>query len=169
MVENKNAYNVNPDVALGSSKWLTINHYNGAEFNTPAAYAALRKSGYTIVATTPHTESCMLDDLPVDKPIALIFGTEKEGLSEWAIKNADAWVKIPMYGFTESFNISVSAALCMYNLTERIRKSQVKWELTIEEQIDIRLEWIRNTIDRCHLLEERFFKETAAKPMSGNS
>lgn len=161
IIENRNAYSINPDVALGSSKWLTIKHHNGTDFNTPAAYEALRESGYTIVATTPHTESCMLDDLPVEKPLALVFGTEKEGLSEWAISNADAWVKIPMYGFTESFNISVSAALCMYNLTERIRKSQVQWGLTHDEQLDIRLEWIRNTIDQCNLLEERFMKESA--------
>lgn len=156
IIENRNAYQVNPDVALGSSKWLTLRHYNGFDFNTPTAYKHLRERGYLIVATSPHTDGYTLDQLPVDKPIALVFGTEKEGLTDWAIQNADTWVRIPMVGFTESFNISVSAALCMYHLSNKIRQTLPNWSLTSDEMLEIRLEWIRNTIDQCELLEQRF-------------
>lgn len=158
-IENKYAYHVNPEVDMGSSKWLTISRYRGQEFNTPPAYEALRKAGYRIVATTPHDTDCLLADLPIDQPMALIFGTEKEGLSEWAIQHADAWVKIPMYGFTESYNISVSAALILYDLTARIKNSAIPWQLNEEEKAEIRLGWIRNSIDQCELIEERFLKD----------
>lgn len=158
-IENKYAYHVNPEVDMGSSKWLTIKRHRGEAFNTPQAYDALRKAGYRIVATTPHSADCLLPELPIDQPMALIFGTERDGLSDWAIQHADAWVKIPMYGFTESYNISVSAALTLYDLTDRIRKSAIAWQLTYEEKTDIRLDWIRNSIDQCDLLEERFFRD----------
>ena len=125
IIENRNQYEVNPDVALGSSKWLTLNKYNNQEQNTVACFENLRKNGYRIVATTPHKEDVMLDELPLNQKTAVVFGTELEGLSDIALENADAFVKIPMYGFTESFNISVSAALTLFNLTERLRKSDI--------------------------------------------
>ena len=158
IIENHNHYAVNPDVALGSSKWVTMHRYNQTDFNTPEAYEALRAKGYKIVATTPHTDDCILEDLPIDNPIALIFGTEKTGLTNWAKDNADAWVKIPMYGFTESFNISVSVALSSFYLTEKIRKSGLHWQLSHEELLETRLQWLRNSLDRCDLLEKKFLE-----------
>ncbi len=158
IIENHNHYAVNPDVALGSSKWVTMHRYNQTDFNTPEAFQSLRSKGYKIVATTPHMNDCNLEDLSIDKPIALIFGTEKTGLTQWAIDNADAWVKIPMYGFTESFNISVSVALSSFYLTEKIRKSALPWQLSNEEILDTRLHWLRNSIERCDLLEKKFLE-----------
>lgn len=158
IIENLNHYAVNPDVALGSSKWVTMHRYNETDFNTPEAYKSLRAKGYKIVATTPHTDDCILEDLPVDNPIALVFGTERTGLTNWAKDNADAWVKIPMYGFTESFNISVSVALSSFYLTEKIRNSGLPWQLNDEELLETRLQWLRNSIDRCDLLEKKFLE-----------
>lgn len=146
IIENKNIYSVNKDVSLGSSKWLTLHKYNELENNTKACIDDLKRKGYKVVATTPHTKDVMLDDLPIDEPIALIFGTEKEGLSDIAMEEADAFMKIPMYGFTESFNISVSAALCLHTLSEKIRRSDVDWELTEEEKEEIRLEWSKSAV-----------------------
>ena len=124
IIENQYEYTLNPDVALGSSKWVNYYRYNKKdENNTLLAYDDLRKKGYKIIATLPHENDVMLQDLDISQPIALVFGTEKTGLTETAIKNADAFVKIPMYGFTESFNISVSAALCSFYLTEKMRNT----------------------------------------------
>ena len=110
VIENKNKYNINPDVALGSSQWLNITKYNQEENNTLQAIQKLKEKGYRIVATTPHTDDVDLDSFDLTKgKIALFFGTELKGLSDLMIENADEYLKIPMYGFTESYNISVSA------------------------------------------------------------
>lgn len=157
IVENNNEYRVNPQVAMGASKWLDMFYYNEDDFNTPAMYDTLRNNNYRVVATTPHRHDYSLDEFPLEPgPVALMFGTEMEGLSDWAIENADEYVRIPMYGFTESFNISVSAALIIRELTERLRKSNIQWQLSEEEKMDIRLEWAKRVIKRSELLEQEF-------------
>ncbi len=157
IIENENPYEVNPDVALGSSKWLDLIKYDAAENNTSAAIAHLKEKGYRIVATTPHKEDVELQDLDLEKgPVALIFGTELRGLSQESLDLADEYIKIPMYGFTESFNISVSAALCLFYLSEKLRKSTLAWQLSEEEQVDIKTEWCRRVIKMSAELEEKF-------------
>lgn len=158
IIENNNEYEVNPDVALGASNWLNLYHYNNGENNTPVCFEALKKQGYTIVATTPHEGSCFLDELDISFKTALVFGTEKDGLSETALLNADKFVKIPMYGFTESFNISVSAALCLFHLTEKMRKSQIQWQLNPHEQADIKIQWVKQCLRDANVLEKRFLE-----------
>lgn len=158
IIENQNKYEVNPDVALGSSKWLNLIKYNSHEENTKAAYEALKKKGYRIVATTPHKNDVLLEDLQLDQKTALVFGTEMRGLTDWAIENADAWVKIPMFGFTESFNISVSAAIILHHLSEKLRKSDQNWQLSNKEKNEILLSWTKNTVKRAELLEQEFMK-----------
>jgi tRNA (guanosine-2'-O-)-methyltransferase len=158
IIENSNTYEVNKDVALGSSKWLNLIKYNTYEFNTLNAFKQLRTKGYRIVATSPHKKDQMLDDLSLDGKIALVFGTELEGLSQQAMDNADEYVKIPMYGFTESFNISVSAALCLFNITERFKKTSVNWQLNNEEKLDVMLNWVRQVIKKADLIEDKFHK-----------
>lgn len=158
IIENKNEYEINPDVALGSSKWLTLNKYNEQEQNTIATFNSLRNKGYRIIATTPHKNDNELKHLPIDSKIALVFGTELEGLSENAMENADEFVKIPMYGFTESFNVSVSAAIILHNLTERLRNSGIQWQLSEEEMIEIKLNWCRSVVKSSELIEQEFLK-----------
>ncbi len=158
IIENSNPYEINPDVTLGSSKWLNLNKYNEKEQNTEAALDALKEKGYKLVATTPHNNDVMLEDLPLDNKTALLFGAELPGLSEIALNKADAFVKIPMYGFTESFNISVSAAIVLHHLTEKLKKSDIKWHLDKEETIDIKLDWARNVVKRSDIIEKEFLK-----------
>jgi tRNA (guanosine-2'-O-)-methyltransferase len=158
IIENKHKYEVNPDVALGSSKWLNLYKYNSDENNTIDTFNSLRRKGYRIVATTPHENDFLLEDLNLDSKIALVFGTELEGLSDTVIQNADEFVQIPMYGFTESFNISVSAAIILHYLTEKLKKSNIKWELSKNEKTDIKLNWVRNVVKRSELLEKKFLK-----------
>ncbi len=159
IIENRNKYQVNPEVAMGSSKWLNLIKYNEYEDNTLAAYDALRKAGYRIVATTPHKNDQMLDDISINGKMALVFGTELKGLSETAITHADEYLRIPMYGFTESYNISVSAALILFTLTEKLRKSQVPWQLSEEEKLEILVEWAKRTIKHADLFEKDFLEK----------
>lgn len=156
VIENKNEYDVNPEVALGSSKWLNLIKYNSHNNNTLETFNRLRDQGYTIVATTPHKDSKDLDTLDLNKKIAMVFGTELTGLSDLAIESADEHLRIPMYGFTESYNISVSAALCMFTLTQRLRKSSINWKISDTEETDILLDWARNSLNKYETMEQHF-------------
>lgn len=139
VVEAKYAFKAVPTIAMGSTKWLDVHSYTSIE----DSITALKKQGYRIVATTPHTNSYTLPELPLDQKTALIFGSEQTGLSESALAQADMFVKIPMYGFVESFNVSVSVALCLYDVITRLHKSEYVWQLSEEEKQDILLEWIK--------------------------
>ncbi len=143
VIEKNNPFNPAGDVAVGSSKWVDYYRYR----DTAEAYAELRRRGYRIVATLPHENDQMIGDLDISRPTALVFGTELTGLSQEAIDGADAYVKIPMYGFTESFNISVCAALSLFSLTERMRAStDIDWRLTDDAMLDLKLHWTTQVI-----------------------
>jgi len=157
VIENRNEYTINPDVALGSSKWIHLHRYNSFENNTQAAFDRLRGEGYQIIATTPHKDDILLDELDITKKSAIVFGTELEGLSDFAIENADVRMKIPMYGFTESFNISVSAALSMYHLSEKLRKSSVDWALSDKERVDVLMNWAKSVVKSSEQIENLLF------------
>lgn len=160
IIENQNSYTVNPDIALGSSKWLSLHKYSGNQNNTPQAIEWLRNKGYRIVATTPHKDDVTLQELSLEKgPVALIFGTEMRGLTSSSLDLADEFMKIPMYGFTESFNISVSAALTLFYLTEKLRNSGINWQLSDEEITEVKLQWAREVVKRADLLENEFMKK----------
>lgn len=156
IIEKKNTYKVNNDIALGSSKWLNIKKYHGQENNTKACFDELKKKGYKIIATTPHKDDFSLYDMPVNEKLAIVFGTEKNGLSDVALQEADGYMRIPMYGFTESFNISVSAALCLYELTKRLRESDIDWQLDKKVKYDTLVNWTKNAIKSSDLLVKRY-------------
>ena len=163
IIENNYEYAVNPDVALGSSKWLNLIKYNEYPENTLLAFENLRKKGYRIIATTPHRNEQLLDEINLQGKLAVVFGTELTGLSEEAIENADEYLRIPMYGFTESYNISVSAALILYNLMDRLRQSDIDWRFSPKEIREIKLEWARRTISRSDVIERQFLKRYKSK------
>lgn len=156
VIENRNRLKISEDVALGSSNWLSIHRHNDAEENTGAALNALKQQGFKIVATSPHRDDFELQRFPVDKKFALVFGTELEGISDEVVKAADAFVRIPMYGFTESFNISVSAAICMYELSRKIREEVKDCYLNQREKESLYLEWLRRSIPNSDELVKRF-------------
>jgi tRNA (guanosine-2'-O-)-methyltransferase len=157
IIENRNQYSINPDVALGSYKWLNLYRYNTQPDNTPEAIESLRKAGYRIVATTPHKNDCSLADFDLHKgKIALLFGTELEGLSPAALELSDEFLRIPMTGFTESLNISVTAAIIIYHLVNELRDSGIDWQLTPEERQLVKLTWLRNTIKKSDQIENKF-------------
>ena len=159
IVENRNVYTPNPDVDQGASKWLDLIRYNdNAGDNTRACLQNLRRRGYRLVAATPHGDDQLLDQLAVEGPLALLLGTEEVGLTPYAMEQADAFVKVPMFGFTESFNISVCTALMLRELTAKIRRSDVGWELRAGEKLDLRLQWYRRLVRGSELLESRFIQ-----------
>jgi tRNA (guanosine-2'-O-)-methyltransferase len=145
-IENRNKYKISEDVSMGSTQWLSLNRYQKFENNTQTCLSNLKTQGYKIVATSLHKNSVSLDELDVSKPFALVFGTELTGITKDVEDMADEFVKLPMYGFTESFNISVCAALCMYHLSSRIRKEVPDYKLTEDEKRDIYIEWLKASI-----------------------
>ncbi|MCX6269893.1 MAG: RNA methyltransferase [Bacteroidetes bacterium] len=157
IIENVNPFKTHADIVLGADKWLTLHHYR-SEDAIDQCFSTLKKNGYLIVATSPHYESYNLENLPVDQKFALVFGTEMDGITERVIEQADMFVKIPMAGFTESLNISVSAAVSLYALTQRTRTGTTDWRLNCDEKTAIMLSWVRNTLKRPEILEREFAK-----------
>lgn len=156
IIEDRHRYAVREDIAKGASQWLSLHHYNQAGINNTAiCFDILRDNGFMIVATTPHEKEMLITDLPLDNKVALVFGTEQQGLSDYALSHADAFVKIPMYGFTESFNISVSAGIALYELNRRLRTSNLPWELSEEEVLDLQLEWLGKSTYRTEQIREQ--------------
>ncbi|HFX17607.1 MAG TPA: TrmH family RNA methyltransferase [Flavobacteriales bacterium] len=142
-------------IAKGAEKWLDIQRYHSTE----DTIKSLKQKGYQIVATTPHTDDVNLKDFDISKPSAFFFGVEKDGLSDKVMSQADVFLKIPMYGFTESFNISVAAALIMYDVTERLRQSDINWQLTEAEQAQIYGQWLEKSIKSIDLIKKQYFQK----------
>jgi tRNA (guanosine-2'-O-)-methyltransferase len=159
IIENRNKYEVNPDVALGSSKWLNLVKYNGQENNTITCLKQLKDNGYRVVATTPHKDGFIPETLPLEPKTALVFGTELAGLSPTALDLADDFIMIPMVGFTESLNISVSAAIFIRTLTTRLRSSGISWQLSESESDEIMLNWLKQSINKSDKIILEFFKK----------
>jgi len=159
VIENSYKFDVDPEVAMGSSKWLSVHSHSEKENNTLDTINQLKSEGYRIVATSPHANDVNIQDFDVEKgKFALFFGTELTGLSDIVMDNADEFVKVPMYGFTESFNISVCAALALFELTGKMRRSEVDWHLSDEEKEEIKLEWLSRSIKSSGEIIERFIE-----------
>jgi len=154
IIENQNKYNINPDVVLGANKWLNLKKYNRQDFNTTEAINELRGYGYRIIATTLNEKAVPLQnfDLQTGK-CALFFGTELTGLSESVLDQADEFLKIPIFGFTKSFNISVSAAIILNQLAMKLHQSDLPWRLSKAEREEQLLDWLRKSIRRGERLE----------------
>lgn len=158
IIEKRNRFRPAKTVAMGTSQWLSLHHYRDQEDEdaTMKAIDSLRASGYRIVATTPHTDDVDLEELRIeDGPIALLFGTELTGLSEKALANADEYVKIPMYGFVESFNISVSCAIALHHLSLKLRGSGLNYLLDEQQRLELTYKWMRASIKNAHLHDQK--------------
>ena len=158
IIENRNKYTINRDVALGSARWLNLYKYKEEENNSLSCINQLKEKGYRIIATTPHKNDCTIEKLPIDKPLALVFGTELTGISDDVKNNADEFVIIPMFGFTESFNISVTAALCLNAIITKLHQADFNWHLNDKEKEECLLKWLKSSIKKADLIEREFFK-----------
>ncbi len=142
-------------IAKGAEKWICMHEHR----DSLETIDRLRRQGYRIVATTPHTDAQLLPDFDASRKAAFFFGVEKDGLSEQVMQNADEMLKIPMYGFTESFNISVAAALILYEAVKKMRKSDVDWQLTPEEQNTLYQLWLEKTIKSIDSIREKYYND----------
>lgn len=157
IIEQQNRYTVNSGVSKGSSNWVSTIRYNHeARNNTHECFETLRSQGYRVFITSPHIESLSLQEIPLDQKCAVVFGTEERGVSLYAQEHADGYVKIPMYGFTESFNVSVCVAICLHLLTERLRASNMQFRISEEERLAIKLSWLRMLVRGSEGLERKF-------------
>ena len=144
---------------MGASKWIDIHKYGKLKQDkryTKECLQGLKQQGYRIVATTPHTNDVNLNEFNVDTPFALVFGTEYDGISDDVREEADEFLKIPMYGFTESFNISVSASLCMQHLSFKMRNENIDFGLTVEEKEVLLLRWYEKIVKSSKQLKEQY-------------
>ncbi len=155
VVEEKYGKSIDKEIALGAQKWVDATRYN----TTTECIQKLKSQGYKIIATTPHEDSCFMDDFDITQRSAIFFGTEKMGLSEEVMKQADGFMKIPMVGFTESLNISSSAAIVIQNITSRLRKSDVNWQLTEAEILEKRIDWARKSIKDIDFITEKYLDQ----------
>ena len=159
IIENKYNSYVSNQVAKGAQKWIDFHEYNSQENNTEKCISSLRKQGYQIIATTPHNDSCLLQDFDVHKKSAFVFGVEKAGISNYIMNEADGFLKIPMVGFTESLNISAAVSIILQEITYRLKKSNINWKLSDEEKNEKRLDWCKKTINNIEKIEKRFYSE----------
>lgn len=160
IIENKNEFDPNEGITIGADQWITLQSYNQTgQNNTEHCYRQLKEKGYQIIATTPHENDVTINEVSIDQKTALVFGAELTGLSDYALEHADGYAKIPMVGFSESFNISVSAALCLYDLSTRLRKKRDDWALKESEKLDLQFDWLKKSVRAPEKLIKRYLEE----------
>ncbi|WP_294732563.1 RNA methyltransferase [uncultured Flavobacterium sp.] len=155
VIEEKYGADIDKEIAMGAQKWVDVNKFG----STSACIKGLRDKGYKIIATSPHNESCFIDEFDITEPAALFFGTEKSGLSEEVLNQADGFIKIPMRGFTESLNISNSAAIILQDITNKLHKSDIEWGLTDKEIVQKRIDWTRKSIKDIDFITQKYFEK----------
>ncbi len=155
-VESLCQFRTYTDIVRGTDKWVDLKRYE----KSPAAIAALKAEGYRIVATTPHREDCTPESFDVKAgKFALVFGTEHSGISEDIIAAADEFLRIPMCGMVESLNVSASAAILIYMLSERMRHSSAKWQLNESQREELLYRWMKSSVKDVERVLERKFGE----------
>ncbi len=161
IIENQNEYQISENISKGAEKWVSVNIYDDHLNNTGECISQLKDKGYQIIATSPHASGYSPDDFDISKRSAFFLGGEKEGLTDQVLDKADGYIRIPMYGFTESYNISVAGALLLYNLTRRLHRSEINWKITEREQLELQLDWTIKTIASSENLIKKYLENQA--------
>ena len=156
IVESQKQYSVSPHVAKGAAKWVDIHRFNVQKGDdTQSCINTLRRQGYKIASTSPRPDGVALEQVPIEEKLAVFFGNELHGLSTTVMEEADVHIHVPMWGFTESYNLSVSASIIFYQLLSRLRNSNVPWQLTPEEKAALRVQWYRKIVARSEVIEKQ--------------
>jgi tRNA (guanosine-2'-O-)-methyltransferase len=163
LIESRNEYQVHEGISRGSNQWVTLEHHYSEGKSSTDIFNEIKSKGYKIAATSPHAIEYDIFNLPIDEPIALIFGAEKKGITAAAIENADYLVRIPMYGFAESLNVSVAAAITLNELRKRLNQSSIPWQLGNQEKLETLLSWCRKHIKSSELIENEIKKKYIEK------
>ncbi len=144
------------DIVRGTDNWVDLTRYT----NTTDALKALKSEGYRIVATTPHQKDSAPETFDVTKgKFALVFGTEHSGISQQIIDEADEFLQIPMCGMVESLNVSASAAILIYMLSERLRNTTTDWQIDDEQKAEILYRWMKSSVREAERVLLRKFNE----------
>ena len=151
-LEEENIFNPNLKVTKGAETWVQVEKMP----NNLDSLKEIKKRGYRILAVSPEKNATMLPDYEVKEPIALVFGTELEGVSDEILDFADETLAIPMFGFTKSFNVSVAAAICMYELKQKLMKSGIEYQLSDQKLLELKIRWAKNSIKSSEQILERF-------------
>jgi tRNA (guanosine-2'-O-)-methyltransferase len=104
--------------------------------------------------------------LSLKQKTAFVFGSERYGLSKYAYEQADQRVTIPMYGLTQSYNVTVSASLCLYHATQSIKNNQYAWGLSHDEKLTILYAWLKRIVRKSDMIEKAFLQKTLIKLVS---
>ena len=155
VIEDRFGKRLDKNIAMGAEQWVDVHRYQ----TTTDCISKLKDDGYQIIATTPHNDSNLLHDFFPAEKSAIFFGTEKEGLSEEVMQQADGFLKIPMVGFSESLNVSVSAAIIIQQLAQKVRSSRLNWQLTDLEVLEKRLDWTKKSIKDVQGIIHRYLAE----------
>ena len=163
IIEKTDTYKINPFVTRGAAQWVDLHKYYTPDGSTvDQCFNRLRAEGYAIYGTSPASDSLSIHDfpLPSNQKVALVFGNEHEGISEEVKSKVDGLVHIPMRGFTESFNISVSASIFLYELMKRANKSGIPdFYLSAIERDQLRLRWYKEIVPHADIHERHFLKQ----------
>ena len=133
-LEEENVFNPNLKVTKGAETWVKVEKIP----NNLDSLKEIKNRGYKILAVSPENNATMLPDYEVKEPIALVFGTELEGVSDEILEFADETLAIPMFGFTKSFNVSVAAAICMYELKQKLIKSGIEYQFSDQKLLELK-------------------------------
>ncbi len=164
LIEKTDTYKINPFVTRGAAQWVDLHKYFTPEGSAvDVCFGRLRSEGYAIYGTSPTTDSISIHDLPLlpNQKVALVFGNEHEGISEEVKSKVDGLVHIPMRGFTESFNISVSASIFLYELIKRANEMEIpNFHLSEEERDELRLRWYKDIVPHADIHERHFRQQS---------
>ncbi|MCQ9636863.1 RNA methyltransferase [Chryseobacterium sp. WG23] len=141
-MEEENVFNPNLTVTKGAETWVEVEKVP----KNIASLQNIKDRGYKILAVSLEKNAVMLPDYQITEPIALVFGTELKGVSKEVIDFADETLAIPMYGLTKSFNVSVAAGICMYELKQKLMRSGIDYKLNDQKRLEMKLRWAVNSI-----------------------
>lgn len=158
IIEDNHKWTGTKSVSKGASSWLTLHKYKGEDPVTDCI-ENLKARGFRIVATSPHKSGYTPDSLPIDKPLAIVMGTELTGISDKLMSQVDDYVEIPMYGFSESFNVSVAASIVLNRVRTRLEEAGVNNGLSEEEKQKLRMVWAFKTVKDAKAILKHYGKE----------
>lgn len=160
IIEDTAKYHLNIRVLKGSYKWMDLQRYRARHVNNAEiCFQTLRNQGYRILVADPAEDGVSIDEVDVFAgKIALVFGNELRGASSYSLAHGDQKVRIPMFGFTESLNVSVSVAISLNTILQRLRESDTPMGLSDAEKDVIRLSWYRKIVKRSDVVEREFLR-----------
>lgn len=117
--------------AGGSAKWIRVRDH--ADLATAVDH--LRSRGFRLVAAHPSPEATDYRAVDLTRPTAIVMGQEKDGLTEEALAAADELVAIPMHGMVASLNVSVAAAVLLFEAQRQRLEAGLYDECRLEPEV----------------------------------